>query len=461
MSAKYPFYGKKGRPSNIERDICQKIRTGLANNEFTQADVDGFIGSDGLPMNQSELETLYTTLTGESAIGGNDGGGESHEHESSQGSGGQEDYPSMDDVDDGGVDDDVSYEDDLIDNSSSTSAGGGKNHEAINFDPFAEPVIERDYTKGISNTKLGGADEHSDSEEHSDDDEHSGGSQEESRVSFDDNDTADPNLDTESINTGDGISDVNYEEVEDDIPEPQWNNTSEISEDEIDDGGEEDDEGDGGDKLGGDNLQDMSPAQKRKSAEKTAEAIMQMYGKFAPLPFQQWASFSEKKITKMILDGKIDPNMQLENNVTVQEYIDGVNKQAEGVFEVTDETKEEIKDPLIDVLMEQELALTPTQRLLMAVGSHIVTMGFSAFQLAQNNKMALETFEKFHQQTRQQNEPVRPTQANNENVNFEEEFTGHDINEVNEIIDTLNEDDDGIIDAEHDPLVDVEETHDD
>lgn len=427
MSAKYPFYGKKGRPSNIEREICNKIRKGIDNNEFTQADVDAFIDSDGLPMNQSELETLYTTLTGESAI--------SHERSSSAvDDDSTDDYEYEDDHADDGID----GEDEFVDQSQKASTQ--KNTNALNYDPFAQPVIERDYTKGVDSVTSD--DDHSDH-------------QDESRVSFDENDTAQPNLDTESIHGGeDDIPSVNYEDVEEDIPEPIYTNTREIEEEEE----TEDDIEGSSEPLGGDNLQDMTPAQKRKSAEKTAEAIMQMYCKFAPLPFENWASFSDKKITKMILDGRIDPNMQLENNVTVQEYIDATNKQVKDVFTVSEETKEEIKDPLIDVLMEQELALTPTQRLLMAVGSHVVTMGFSAFQLAQNNKQALETFEKFHQNMKQEREPSRPSQPSQP---MHDNFTPHDMEQVDDIIEKINADDDGILDAEHDPTIHVEETHDD
>jgi hypothetical protein len=433
MSAKYPFYGKKGRPSNIERDICQKINNGIKNNEFTQAELNSLMDSEGIPMNQSELETLYISLSGEPAIENQENYSNTDDNQSSYED--DDSYQNDDVAEDYEDADTVSYEDDLVDKPPPTNHG--KNSDAINFDPFKEPVIEREYTKGMDSVNS---------------------SNDERKVSFDDNDTSKPKLDSDSIHSGDDIPNVEFEEIEEDIPEPVFSNTRELIDDDDDSQLEEEE---GGEKLGGDNLQDMSPAQKRKSAEKTAEAILQMYCKFAPLPFQKFASFSEKKITKMILNGQIDPNMQLENNVTVQEYIDSVNKQAEDVFVVTEETKEEIKDPLVEVLMEQELALTPTQRLLMAVGSHIVTMGFSAFQLSQNNKQALETFEKFHQQMRTEREPQRPTQKREPSVPFAQDFTEHDIHEVDDIIEHLNQDDDGIINPEHDPNVTVEETHDD
>lgn len=248
------------------------------------------------------------------------------------------------------------------------------------------------------------------------------------------------------------------------IPEPEWRNTFTEEEQESEEDEEEDEEEQSG-KLGEGNLEDLSPAQKRKAAEKTAEAILQMYGKFAPMPFKRWASFSENKIQRMVYDGRLDLNAQVENGVTVKDFIDGTNEQVDEIFELTEETKQEIKDPLIDVLLEQEIALTPTQRLLLAVGSHVVQMGFSAYQLSQNNKMALESFERFHQQrTVRNNPPKQKSQTASRTTS--KPFNTDDLSEsdrvaVDELMSELNRDDDGVIDAEHDPSVTIEEVDSD
>ena len=245
--------------------------------------------------------------------------------------------------------------------------------------------------------------------------------------------------------------------------------------DDEDDDYDDDDDDEGGDKLGGDNLQDLTPAQKRKSAEKTAEALLSMYCQFVPMPFIKWSTFSEGKIQKMVFENKIDLSMQLENNVSVKDYIDGVNEQAQEVFKVSDETKEEIKDPLVDVLLEQDLALTPTQRLMLAVGGHLVTMGFSAFQLAQNNKQALETFEKFHIQMNQQKAPVyqeqqQQKQKKNPRPRPQDNLSKVEKESVEELMrqmvdnsdgDNDYDEDDDIIDAEHDPSVEVSDDYGD
>jgi hypothetical protein len=158
--------------------------------------------------------------------------------------------------------------------------------------------------------------------------------------------------------------------------------------------------------------------------------------------------------------------MNLENNVSVKDYIDGVNEQVDDIFKVSEDTRNEIKDPLIDVLLEQELALTPTQRLLLAVGSHVVTMGFSAYQLAQNNKMALESFEKYHQQTRadrptksRPNDYTAPTGNNAPTGNSSTDFNMNDKEQIEKLMREMESEND-IIDADNDPNIEVTEDYD-
>jgi hypothetical protein len=422
--SKFWFFDRKGRPTSNEKRICDKFNTFIDGGSVSKNQVEEYVDEYGKPMNESELEEMFGYLTG------NDSNGKKYEYADE----GIEDYDNADDED---YDNANGYEDtDIIDE---TPIQKG---DSVDFNPFSEPVIERSYTKGFQPKS---EDDDSDSEDDTDE-------------SFSDEELKMPK-------DGDSIDDSDEEDQ--DIPEPEWasgGSDGDDSDEEDEDYDDEDD--DGGDKLGGDNLQDLSPAQKRKAAEKTADALLNMYCQFVPMPFIKWSSFSEGKLQKMVFENKIDLSMQLENNVSVKDYIDGVNEQAQEVFKVTDETKEEIKDPLIDVLLEQDLALTPTQRLMLAVGGHLITMGFSAFQLAQNNKQALETFEKFHIQMNQQKAPVfqenqqvkkqpRPRAENLSKIEKES------VEELMKQMTSDYDDDDDIIDAEHDPNIEVSEDYGD
>lgn len=424
--SKFWFFDRKGRPTSNEKRICDKFNSFIDDGSVSKNQVEEYVEEYGKPMNESELEEMFGYLTGA------DSNGNKYVY-ADEGIG---DYDDTEDYDDAEGFDDT----EVVDDTPKSKV------DSVNFNPFSEPVIERSYTKGFQPKS---EDDDSDSEDDDDDDE-----------GFSDEDLKMP-TDGESIDDSD--------EEDEDIPEPEWASSMGGSDDEDGDEDDEDyddEDDDGREKLGGDNLQDLSPAQKRKAAEKTADALLNMYCQFVPMPFIKWSSFSEGKIQKMVFENKIDLSMQLENNVSVKDYIDGVNEQAQEVFKVTDETKEEIKDPLVDVLLEQDLALTPTQRLMLAVGGHLVTMGFSAYQLAQNNKQALETFEKFHIQMNKQTAPVfqetqqvkkqpRPRADNLSNIEKEsvEDLMRQMANDY--------DDDDDIIDAEHDPNVEVSEDYGD
>ena len=426
--SKYPYFGKKGRPSKDEADLCKKINKLVNSGEVTESEINQLIDTDGMPTNLDELQDMYSYLTGEELQRASNKlyTGEEEKTENIT----EEEY-TEDNIQD------VEIES-TVDNDFSNVSGGSK--DAVGFDPFSEPVIERGYTKGINISNE---------------------QEEQEGVEFDENDFERPE-------GGESVAEqINSEQsVEEDIPEPAWSNHNEPEGDDYEDeeGDDYDDEeGDESEKLGEGNLDDLSPAKKRKSAEKTADAILQMYCKFSPTPFKSWAKFKDTTIQKMVIDGRLDMNMQLENGVTVKDYIDGTNEQVEEIFEVSEETQQEIKDPLVDVLLEQEIALTPTQRLMIAVGSHVVQMGFSAYQLSQNNKVALESFEKFHSNMRKANpqyqEPTaeQPVPEPRNTVVPDDRITGNDREAVDELMKEINQDDDGVIDAEHDPNVEVTE----
>ena len=301
--SKFWFFEGKGRPTSSVKNILEKINELIHNGVASQSDVEEYVSEYGKAYNEDDLEEMYSYFSGEDLQGN-----------------------PISDYDDDEYDDDVEDAvEDMIDD-----VPTDKVDNPINFNPFEEPVIERGYTKGYVNDT-------------------------QNEDVFDEEDMKMP-TDGESID-GDIPNDDDG-----DIPEPAYSNTALPQDEENEDDEEYDEDEDESDKLGGDNLQDLTPAQKRKSAEKTAEALLNLYCQFAPLPFKNWASFKDHKIQKMVFEDKLDLQMPLENGITVKDYIDGNNEQVEEIFKVSEETREEIKDPLIDVLLEQELALTPTQR---------------------------------------------------------------------------------------------------
>jgi len=181
-------------------------------------------------------------------------------------------------------------------------------------------------------------------------------------------------------------------------------------------------------------MAEMPSGEKRKAAKKTAEALLSTYARVFPFPFKKIASFNMSKMERLQTSGELDLNMTVtEDGKTVKNHFESVNKQVEEVFTVTTEMQEELKEPLIDLLMEQELALSPTQRLLIVFGGQAVQFTTATIQIALQNKQALEQFKDFHaqrggrrqtQQQQQQQHPQQPsystapTQHHQENESY-------------------------------------------
>lgn len=183
-------------------------------------------------------------------------------------------------------------------------------------------------------------------------------------------------------------------QIEEDIPEPEFKQDV-IAEEEVDEDVPISEK-----EPVNPALQDLSDQQKRKAAKETAKALMMAYCKFVPVPFKKFATISDSKVKRLAMEGKIDLDMQFnlgENTVeTVKGFIDANNSQVDEIFTVDEETRKSIEEPLVEVLMEQGMALTPTQRLILAVGTHVTTMTVNTIALVRQNKSALETFSKFH-----------------------------------------------------------------
>lgn len=137
-------------------------------------------------------------------------------------------------------------------------------------------------------------------------------------------------------------------------------------------------------------VDDLNPNTKKKAAEQTANAILKGYARMAPIPFKWLAKVNESKVKKLEFEGHIDISLEVSEGMTFDDYMKQTNEQVDEIFTVEGDTLEEIREPLIEVLMEQEMELTPQQRLLMAVVSHLFQMLTAALSLRKQNNNILD-----------------------------------------------------------------------
>jgi len=223
------------------------------------------------------------------------------------------------------------------------------------------------------------------------------------------------------------VGDIPEEELIKDIPEATYDSPP-IDDDLVD--VEEEQEPHGLDK----NVDGLSENEKRKKAEATADALLKSYQTYVPLIFTSIASFNMRKVVKLDKAGKIRLNMKVaDDGTTVQGFIERYNGEIFETLQVTNAMVDEIREPLIGVLMENNLVLSNMQQLLLGVGGHIVQLGFSTIKLIQSKQDMLDEFIDFKEKEDKRirggysrDEEVINPQENQEESNKDVENTTND-----------------------------------
>jgi hypothetical protein len=173
-----------------------------------------------------------------------------------------------------------------------------------------------------------------------------------------------------------------------------------------------------------DNLKELTPKEKRDAIEKTTDSILLAYKNYMPLPFIYFASYNIKKLQKLHDTDEIDLDTEVRRDGTT--FIQSAkehNNKVEKTFEISNEEIEALREPLFDVLMEQDIAFTPTQRLFFVAGQLVVAKTMGAVKLWKEQKDGIEEMkiihkEKMDEMRRQYEDNVirkksRPQQSNN------------------------------------------------
>lgn len=136
---------------------------------------------------------------------------------------------------------------------------------------------------------------------------------------------------------------------------------------------------------------DLSPSQKRKNAEKDADAIITTWANFLPVIPKKMAKFNIPKLERMEMKGEIEMGMVVfvEDGTTFRQYCEGHNNKVDAQFVYTQEMRDAVKEPLVEVLLEKQVAMTPMQRLIKVGVEQMLTFGAAAYGMMMDNKNAL------------------------------------------------------------------------
>lgn len=156
------------------------------------------------------------------------------------------------------------------------------------------------------------------------------------------------------------------------------------------------------------NLKDLSPAEKKKEVEKTADALLLAYRNYVPMGFTHFASHDVKKLKELEKKGQIDLDTPMNRKgETILDYIKEFNKDVEEAFRITDAEVEMIKPALVDVLMEKEVAFTPTQKLIFVLGQFLVAKIMLLIKFIRQKNQDIKEFKKMHLEVLERAEEIR------------------------------------------------------
>lgn len=149
-------------------------------------------------------------------------------------------------------------------------------------------------------------------------------------------------------------------------------------------------------------LKDLDDGQKRRAFKQTAASLVLAYKQFSGVPFKYIATrdISSEKMSEYGITGVLDTNiiLALPNDVhlSVAQYFEQQCMTADGLFELDPDVEKEILEALTDVLMEKQFALTPTQRLMVAVGQDLVAKTIQLFKFRAQVKETLDYLKNTH-----------------------------------------------------------------
>lgn len=171
------------------------------------------------------------------------------------------------------------------------------------------------------------------------------------------------------------------------------------------------------------------PAQKRKQTRKMAKYLVDT---FCMLLEKGFVWFSTKDIDENVLsqlesEGEIDLSLMLtltnEQEIVARDFFQNQRMEAEAASKIDPEEKADLAAALAEVMLEKNIAITPSQQLAL-VGLKIVGMQFvKAWMLSKTNQMVVDAIRvknnHYHSEAPSQ-QPAQSPEPGNEEGTFEQ-----------------------------------------
>lgn len=140
-------------------------------------------------------------------------------------------------------------------------------------------------------------------------------------------------------------------------------------------------------------LNDLSPGDKKKAAEKLAKILFAGYQRLHDAG--NWLlSISDKKIAKLQMAGELDLSVEVPisegDAISLGEFLQTYNKQAKTFFVIDPEWRAEVEPVLVRILAKRGHGLTDEQFILYKISEDLSVKGIQGFQMYNMTKSILD-----------------------------------------------------------------------
>lgn len=142
---------------------------------------------------------------------------------------------------------------------------------------------------------------------------------------------------------------------------------------------------------------ELEEKEKKKASEQMVDAVLDTYDTLKTLS-AKLGQMDEKKVQKMINEGKIDRNRRITideygNSVSVMEFVRSYNAQVSQAVEPDPAFRKSVKPPMVRVFMKKGWGMTDEQFLLFAFGKDVSLTAVSLMGLKKGMKDILASIQ--------------------------------------------------------------------
>ncbi len=145
--------------------------------------------------------------------------------------------------------------------------------------------------------------------------------------------------------------------------------------------------------FGKERINDLPKGDKKKAAKQMAEMVLEGYSSICSFA-GNFANMNEGQLLQMQTEGKIDLQMPIpvspQERVGVVDFVQSYNSQIDEAMEVTDEFKDNVRDPMTRIFEKKGVGMTDEQFLLVMFGKDIITKTATTIALKRQLTRTLE-----------------------------------------------------------------------